>query len=157
MKLIAALLVACATVFTGRADVITDASLMIMKYEGFRSKTYTCPAGKRTIGYGFTAKKYVDRGTMTRAEATAVLVDLVTADLKWLESVCPNLTEGQKVACLDFVYNLGRANFLSSTFKKKLDSGDMAGARTEIMKWVHCKGKVLNGLVLRRRAECDLL
>lgn len=157
MKMIVTLLVAGAAVFTSFADVITDASLMIMKYEGFRSKVYTCPAGKKTIGFGFTAKKYVSRGTMTRAEATKILVDIVSDDLKWLESVCPNLTDGQKVACLDFIYNLGRTNFVDSTFKKKLDAGDMVGARIEIMRWVYAKGVVLNGLVLRRRAECDLL
>jgi lysozyme len=45
------------------------------------------------------------------------------------------LTVDQKVALLDFIYNVGSGNFRSSTLLKKLNAGDYAGAAAEFDKW----------------------
>ena len=66
------------------------------------------------------------------------------------------LTIDEKIALLDFIYNLGGGNFRSSTLLRKLNAGDYAGAAAEFDNWDHAGGKVLAGLLKRRQAETDL-
>lgn len=66
------------------------------------------------------------------------------------------LTANQKAALIDFVYNLGAGAFGSSTLLKKLNAGDYKGAADEFPKWVYAGGRVLGGLVNRRKIERDL-
>ena len=130
---------------------------MIAKYEGFYSKPYTCPGGKRTIGYGFTDEELVKKGTITKTEADRILGKKVRAELAFLRTQVSGLTPKQEAACVSFIYNLGRGNFLSSTFLKKLKVNDMKAAQIECEKWVYAKGKKLAGLVKRRKAEARWL
>lgn len=161
MKTVLAAIVAATaiTVATARPKdaVVEKAVDTIAAFEGFREKAYVCPAGKKTIGYGFTSSKYTSRGAMSRAEAREILRVIVTSDLTWIETVSPRLSDSQKVAVASFVYNLGRSAYLNSTFKKRLDAGRIEEARSELMRWVHAGGKVLKGLVRRRAVEAALL
>lgn len=131
----------------------TLAISMIAKYEGFKSTVYTCPGGHKTIGYGFTDANLVAKGTITRAEADKELGKRVRKELTFLRSKVSGLTPKQEAACVSWIYNLGRGNFLSSTFYKKLKAKDFAAAKVECNKWVYSDGKKLNGLVKRRAAE----
>ena len=63
------------------------------------------------------------------------------------------LTENQKAALQDFVYNVGATAFASSTLARKLNLGDTPGAADEVPKWNHAGGVVLAGLTKRRAAE----
>jgi lysozyme len=65
------------------------------------------------------------------------------------------LTQNQFDALVVWVYNLGPTNFRKSTLLKKLNSGDYTAAGQEITRWNKAGGKVLNGLVKRRKAEAD--
>ena len=130
---------------------------MIAKYEGFSDKVYTCPGGHKTIGYGFTDDDLVKKGTITRAEADKVLGKKVRAELAFLRTQVQGLTPKQEAACVSFIYNLGRGNFLKSTFLKKLKAKDMKAAQAECNKWVYAKGTKLKGLVKRRAAEAAWL
>ena len=130
---------------------------IIAKYEGFRSNVYICPGGKQTIGYGFTDKDLIAKGTITRVEADKVLGKKVREELKFLRSKVQGLTPKQEAACVSWIYNLGRGNFLSSTFYKKLKVGDMKAAQIECNKWVYANGKKLTGLIKRRAAEAAWL
>jgi len=60
-------------------------------------------------------------------------------------------------ALTDFAYNLGVARYRSSTLRKRVDAQDWEAAKEELMKWVRGGGKVLPGLVRRRKAEVALL
>lgn len=60
-------------------------------------------------------------------------------------------------AIADFCYNLGTTRYKSSTLRKKIEAGDYESAKRELMKWVYGGGKKMPGLVIRRKAECDLI
>lgn len=60
-------------------------------------------------------------------------------------------------ALTDFAYNLGVPRYRSSTLRRKINEEDWEAASEELMRWVRGGGKVLRGLVLRRKAERDFL
>ena len=60
-------------------------------------------------------------------------------------------------AVLSWVYNCGLGNYRVSTFKKRVDAGDWAGAKEECVKWNKAAGRVLPGLTRRRVAEAAFL
>lgn len=127
---------------------------IITKYEGWRSSTYTCPAGKKTIGWGFTSPEFIRKGSMTRNEADKILVNYIDGLSSYLDGqVQVKLTENQKAALISFVYNIGRGNFEKSTMLKKINKKDFGGAASEFAKWNKSKGKVLSGLTSRRADE----
>src|SRR5690606_1362752 len=55
-----------------------------------------------------------------------------------------------------FVLNVGEGNFSGSMLLKKLNGGDYAAVPDEMKRWVHSKGKRLEGLVNRRAQEAAL-
>ena len=76
---------------------------------------------------------------------------------KIAKRLCPGLTGAALGAIADFAYNLGPTRLAASTLRKRLNEGDMQGAREEIVKWVHAGGRILPGLVKRRRMEANFL
>lgn len=127
---------------------------IITKFEGWRSSAYTCPAGKKTIGWGFTSPEFIWKGSMTRNEADKILVSYIDSLSSYLDGqVQVKLNENQKAALISFIYNVGRGNFESSTMLRKLNKKDFGGAASEFSKWNKSKGKVLSGLTSRRADE----
>jgi lysozyme len=126
---------------------------LVKRAEGFRSRTYVCPAGKLTIGYGTT--RGVRPGmVVTEAEATRLLVrDLDDAAGDVLRLVKIPLTPGQFDALVSFVFNVGGTSFARSTMLRLLNAGDVEGAAAQFSRWVYAKGKKLAGLAERRRQE----
>jgi lysozyme len=59
-------------------------------------------------------------------------------------------------AIVDFAYNLGVGRLQTSTLKRKINAQDWQGAKEQLMLWVRGGGRVLPGLVSRRKAECAL-
>lgn len=135
------------------------------RFEGLRLKPYLCPAGVPTIGYGST--RYADGRAVTLkdmpitiAEADELLMATLRRDyLPGVLRLSPSLADKPQVlgAIVDFAYNLGVAKYGGSTLRKRINTGDMAGARAELAKWVRGGGKVLPGLVARRASEAALL
>ena len=135
---------------------------MIKLFEGFSSTPYLCPAGVVTIGYGSTRDTDGKPITMkhpaiTEAEAAslirATLVEYENAVNRYVKVV---LNQNQFDALVDFAYNAGAKNLLTSTLLKKLNAGDYEGASKEFGKWIYGGGKKLNGLIRRREAERQL-
>lgn len=126
---------------------------LIKNFEGLQLKSYKCPAGVWTIGYGTT--RGVKQGqSITQKEAEELLKrDLRYFELRVDKLVTVPLTQGQYDALVSFTYNLGEGNLKSSTLLKKLNSKDYEGAALEFPKWNRAAGKVLNGLIKRRAAE----
>ena len=138
-------------------------SNIIKDFEGLSLKPYLCPAGVPTIGYGNTRYQDGSKVTMqdepiTEQEAN-VLFDFYhnqfKAEVK--KVVATEINENQLEALTSFAYNLGIGNLKKSTLLKKvnLDPNDKSIA-LEFAKWNKAGGKVLNGLVKRRKAESDL-
>lgn len=74
--------------------------------------------------------------------------------------LCPALGAwgpGAVAAIIDFTYNLGSGNLAASTLRRKIAANDREGAKAELLKWVRGGGKVLPGLVKRRKAEAKLI
>ena len=132
---------------------------MIAKFEGFRSYVYTCPGGKKTIGYGFTDPALIAKGTMTIKEADRELGKKVRAEIAWVRKQLPGvkLTPKQEAAIVSSVYNLGHTRFLKSQYYQKLKQADFKGASKELAEFRLAQGKVVKGLVRRRAAECAWL
>ena len=147
------------------------ATELCRRFEGFRSKPYICPAGVPTIGYGSTyypggRKVTMGDAPVTEPQARAMLVaELLHTYAPGTLRQCPGLLplalltdDWRKLnAIVDFAYNLGVGRLQTSTLRRKINAGDWPGAQVELMKWVRGGGRVLPGLVARRRAECELL
>lgn len=126
----------------------------LQKLEGF-SATASRPikGDKLTVGYGHTAA--VKEGqSMTREEATAKL----EKDVKPFEKAVSNavkvpLTQKQYDALVHLAFNIGTEAFKNSTVVKRLNAGDMEGAKAAWGRFVKAGGKTVKGLVNRREAE----
>ena len=109
-----------------------------------------------TIGWGATGRD-VRRGTVwTRAECEARLaadVERHAADVRAALGDAP-ATQNQFDALVSFHYNTGAIH--RATLTRKHLAGDYDGAAEEFARWNRAGGRVLRGLVRRRRAEATL-
>lgn len=133
---------------------------LIMRYEGFVSKPYLCPANYWTVGYGHLILPHEmgkwDNG-ISKAEAERLLVkDVGIAERAVLRFINVPLTDGQFAALVSFTFNLGGGALQRSTMRRKLNRGEYMAAANELRKWVWAGGRRLRGLVLRRAAEKEL-
>lgn len=132
---------------------------MIESFEGCLLKASNKLDGVWTIGYGQTGRYYgkrVRRGmTTTKAEAHAWLRDhsIKTYEDAVTQAVKVPLNQNQFDALVSFAYNVGVGALKQSTALRKLNAGDYAGAADALTMWTKCNGKVLAGLVRRRKEE----
>lgn len=56
-------------------------------------------------------------------------------------------------ALTDFSYNLGVPRYRASTLRKRIEEQDWDGAVIELNRWTRGGGRILQGLVRRRKAE----
>ena len=125
----------------------------IKSWEGERLDAYQCSAGVWTIGVGHT-KGVKPNDQITKEESKKLFAqDLITFKFEMLPLVKVDVTQGQFVALLSFVFNLGITSFKTSTLLKKLNQGDYVGASNEFLRWKFANGKVVEGLLNRRKAE----
>lgn len=138
---------------------INAAGLTIIKEsEGLRLKSYRCPAGVWTIGYGHTAG--VKSGQVCTLEQAE---HWLREDVEWAEKAVSDmvtvpLSENQFSALVSWVFNVGASAAKRSTLVKLLNNGEMTGTvvEREFKRWNKGGGKVLPGLVIRRAKEADL-
>lgn len=138
---------------------IGDAGIaMIKKWEGCRLQAYKCPAGVWTIGYGHTyGVKEGDKITQEDAdrllrEDMELAIDCVAGNL--LEV---GVTQNQFDALCSLVHNIGVRAFSYSTLLRKVKANpEDETIRAEFERWVYAGGKVLQGLVNRRKDEANL-
>lgn len=140
-------------------ETIEKAADLIREFEGLRLNAYLCPAKVWTIGWGHTGN--VRPGmAITLTEADKLLIEDITKMLPLFDvKIKVPLTEGQLIALLSFAFNVGLTNFFTSTLLKKLNQKDYKGAAGEFQRWIYSRGKVYNGLKIRREKEkrvfCD--
>ena len=126
---------------------------LIKKFEGFRSEAYYCTSGVLTIGYGHT-QGVEENDTCTMEEATEFLKkDVEKAERTINDLVKCELNQNQFDALVSFVYNIGRENFRRSSMLKFLNSNHYPLSSGQFDRWIHSRGKVVQGLVKRRAAE----
>lgn len=130
---------------------------LIKSFEGFSPTAYLCPAGVWTIGYGHTAG--VSEGDSVDEDTAEDFLreDLADAEGAVGKYVKVPLKQWQFDALVSFAFNLGAGNLYSSTLLKKVNRNpDDPSIRQEFEKWVYADGRVLQGLVDRRKAEADM-
>lgn len=136
---------------------------LIKKYEGCKLTAYLCPAKVWTIGWGNTQYENglsVKKGdTITQAEADRLFLSLVNGRFaSGVQALLGRqLTQNQFDALVSFSYNCGLRALQSSTLLRKVKKDPLDPTiAAEFAKWNKAGGKVLNGLVRRRKAEADL-
>jgi len=149
-------------------DVPKAAIELSKRFEGFECKVkrgieitavpYICPAGFWTIGYGHLCDP--KHPPITEAEAEAYLArDLQTA-LSAALRYCPVLAtepEERLAAIVDFTFNLGSGRLQTSTLRRRVNQRDWGASAQELSRWIYGGGKVLPGLVARRKVEAALV
>ncbi len=129
---------------------------LIKKHEGFRSKAYRCSANVLTIGFGHTLNvKSTD--VITKEQGEYFLRQDVEHAEKEVNKHNLNINQNQFDALVSFVFNLGVGNFSRSTLLRRIKAypNDIT-IRREFARWVYAGGKILPGLVTRRKEEADL-
>jgi len=128
----------------------------IKAHEGLRVDAYLCPAGAPTIGYGHTYNvKMGDRITAEQAERL-LIGDLAVAESE-VNSHMLRISQNQFDALVSFVFNVGARNFRSSTLLKRLKANpNDPDIEYQFRRWVYGGGRVLPGLIKRRKEESKL-
>lgn len=129
---------------------------LIKAHEGLRLNAYLCPAGVPTIGYGHTKNvKLGDKITSEQAEKF-LIEDLRTAENE-VNKLNLNINQNQFDALVSFIFNVGVGNFRKSTLLKrmKINVND-PDIEVQFNKWIYGGGKILPGLVKRRKDEAEL-
>jgi lysozyme len=144
---------------------------MIKSHEGVRTKPYRCPALLWTVGCGHVidpthaAVKYEERKslpvpagwdrTLTMGEVDAILAQDLGRFERGVARLCPAALghQGRFDALVSFAFNVGLGNLQRSGLRMKTNRGDFEEAAEEFMKWTKAAGKVLPGLVKRRKDE----
>ena len=113
-----------------------------------------------TIGWGTTrigGKPVVEGMRITRRDADLLFhQDLLRFEREIEALVTVPLTDNQYAALVSLVYNIGATKFKLSTLLKLLNQGEYSLAADEFPRWVHSRGRRLEGLVKRREAEKKL-
>lgn len=136
---------------------------LIKKYEGFKSAPYKCPAGIPTIGYGAT---YYPDGTkvkltdkpVTQREADTMLLNMLKHYEQGVDSFTTDkVNQNQFDALVSIAYNIGLQALKGSTLIRKvnLDPNDKT-IKHEFMRWTKANGRVMDGLLNRRKEEAEL-
>jgi len=130
---------------------------LIKKYEGCKLQAYLCPSGIPTIGMGNTFYKDGSKiklgDKITQQQAEELLMDLLPQfEAIVNKNIKIDLTQYQFDALVSFVWNCGKSETLFRLVNSK---------SKDLKQWWQTHyttggGKVLQGLVNRRKEEAEL-
>ena len=132
-------------------------------FEGYKPKSYLCPASVVTIGWGSTmytdGRKIKLGDTINEQQGEELL--MWELKNKSIALAGLNLNQNQFDSLLSFVYNLGVGAFAKSTLRKKiLANPNDPTIKAEFNKWNKARvgGQLmeLKGLTRRREAEAEM-
>lgn len=137
---------------------------LIRRWEGLYLKPYLCPAGVPTIGMG-TIRYENGRPVMltdpaiTEARAYQLCSHyLDTIAFPQLSRLAPiMMSDGQRAALVDFIYNMGAGAFAASTLRKRVMGEEWDAVPAQLRRWVYAGPNKLNGLIARREDEIQCL
>jgi lysozyme len=132
---------------------------LIKKYEGCQLKAYKCPAGLWTIGFGNTfyedGSKVIPGDVITQERAEKLLLNLLPKFANIVnKKIKVEINQNQFDALVSHTWNSGGSDTLFKLINNK-------ATEAEIRNWFETKyitanGKVLKGLVDRRKTESNL-
>jgi lysozyme len=130
---------------------------LIKKYEGCKLQAYLCPSGIPTIGMGNTFYKNGSKiklgDKITQQQAEELLMDLLPQyEAIVNKNIKIDLTQYQFDALVSFAWNCGKSEALFKLVNSK---------SKDLKQWWETHyttggGKVLQGLVNRRKEEAEL-
>jgi lysozyme len=144
---------------------------MIKHHEGVKTRPYQCPALIWSVGVGHVidpshiAVKYEERRnlpipdgwdrSLAMDEVDAILAQDLAKFERGVARLCPAALGHQGIfdALVSFSFNVGLGNLQRSGLRMKTNRGDFDEAADEFLKWTKAAGKVLPGLVKRRKDE----
>ena len=141
---------------------------LIQEFESFEATPYLDSARVWTIGYGST---YYPNGTpvtgrdkpITREYAETIQRHVIATDFEPVinellksEIASGFITQNMYDAILSLTYNIGVNGFRRSSVLRLLKQGDKENAGNAFLLWNKAGGKVLKGLVNRRKKEREL-
>jgi lysozyme len=131
---------------------------LIRTFEGYSPFIYKDAVGLPTIGFGHLIKPgETFKQPLMGAEADALLKsDTVGFQKAINRMVQVRLWQHHFDALASFTFNLGSGALQKSTLLKRVNQQRHAEVPAEFMKWVNAGGRVLRGLVIRRKAEAAL-
>lgn len=126
---------------------------LIKKFEGLRLKAYKPVSAEKyfTIGYGHYGADVKADMVITEAYATSLLRQDLTKAENTVNSYNRSWTQNQFDALVSFTYNCGAGNL-----KRLITNRTNVQIACAIVKYNKAGGKVLKGLVRRRKAEQEL-
>ena len=129
--------------------------------EGLKTTAYRDSAGVWTIGVGHAATSGLPPipkagMTISVAEAKEILArDLAKVEARVNKEFPRGLSQWAFDGAVSFDFNTGAIDRASWVVRYKL--GDMAGAESRLKLWNKAGGRIVGGLVNRRKAEADLI
>ena len=132
---------------------------MIAPFEGFYGHKYRDSVGVLTICYGATAADGVDFSkTYTKGQCLDMLArDIPKYDAPLKRCIKPEVYNALPVhrhaALVSLAYNIGSGGVCKSSVVRDLNAGRVQQACNDFLKFDRAGGRVLQGLVNRRRAE----
>jgi lysozyme len=132
---------------------------LIKLFEGCKLKSYKCPASVWTIGYGNTfyldGSKVLMGQKISQVEADMLLLKLLPKyEATVIKNIKVALNQNQFDALVSFCWNCGSSQTLFRLVNQK--ATDEVIYDWLINHYIMGGGKVLTGLVRRRRVEADL-
>lgn len=134
----------------GGAGFAAILTALVLQWEGTSQDPYRDIVGVWTVCTGETN---VPMRRYTKAECEAMLADSLNRYAKDVRKLSPNLKGNQLIAATSVSYNAGVPAYARSTARKRFNAGDLRGG-CEALTWFNrAGGRVVKGLVNRRRAE----
>jgi len=141
--------------FAAAFAVMAIAAPVVLMWEGTVPRGYVDPVGIVTACTGHT--KTAEMRRYSESECDELLVsDLWKHNADIEPCIKVDIPPHVRAAMLSFSFNVGAKAFCESTMARKLNAGDTAGACAELSRWVYAGGRVLPGLVKRRKTEREL-
>lgn len=141
---------------------LAPAEAIIKEFEGNELRSYKCPAGVWTIGYGHSGVDVVPGLTWTQQQADTtlrfeLLNDWGPAVVKMLP-MATSWTPNRVAAIVSWTFNVGTEAAKGSTLVERITGGEdpTVVVREELPRWCKANGKALPGLLRRRQAEVAL-
>ena len=129
---------------------------LIKSFEGYSADAYKCPAGVWTVGWGSTGPNIVKGTKVTVGQAEALLANSLVKFEQAVTKYAGAAHQNQFDAMVSLCYNIGPGNFAKSSVARLHKAGQYTGAASAFLLWNKAGGKILSGLVKRRKAERNL-
>ena len=126
----------------------------IASHEGYTDRAVIpIPGDVPTIGFGTTGGVKLGDKTTPPAALRRALQDITKFEGAVKQCVTVPLHQYEYDAYLSLAYNIGSGAFCSSTLVRELNRGHYEEACRQILRWNRAGGRVVQGLVNRRKAE----